>query len=416
MLSNTQTNLHSGHSQLTIKKDSLYKLLFFSFLFIGYLNATLRPNLESNITLFRVLLPVFFLFSFVLFKTTMIKCVIVIFIFFIYGVFTAMVMSSFENFNVVYFLHYSTLIFLAFLTFAMIRRFGIHSLYTHLKLVYVLMIALAILQFFYPYELPNTLYRLTLNIYYWVENDFSTALAAFIPFLLVDRNKKILNWILAFLGVLIIIYNSSRIALLSILFFVIFKLLNRFGWAGYTLSAIAVFFLFIIFKDYKLEGNSIYQMLVDPFGHIFSLTTYSQVGSIFDRTNALIFGLIELIKSYGFGIGPGNGTLLFEQPEYYLVTAQSMHNFVAQIIVEYGWLMLIALAYFIVKSYNIRRRLDIRVKDDRLLYIYFVTMSLASLTQSEGLFSNYYFFVSVFASVAYFGNYEIKGSVVDESE
>lgn len=396
---------------LTIKKESLYKSIFFSFLFIGYLSATLRLSVESNLTLFRVLLPLIFLFSFFLFKPTMIKCCIVIFIFFLYGVFTSIFMSRFETFNVVYFLHYSTLIFLGLLTFAFIKRFGAQALYNHLRWVYIIMIVLAILQFLLAFELPSTYYRGTLNIYYWVENDFTTALASFIPFLLVAPNKKKMNWILAFLGTLIIIYNSSRIALLSILFFIIFKSLNRFSWVGYVISAIVVIALLFIFRDYKLESNTLYQLLVDPFSHIFTLTPYTQFGSIYDRTNALIFGVMELINSWGFGVGPGNGTLLFEQPEYFLRTAQSMHNFVAQIIVEYGWLMLIALTYFLLKSYNFRRRLNIRIKDDRLLYIYVVTMILASLTQSEGLFSNYYFFVSVFTSIAYFGNKEIGDSV-----
>jgi hypothetical protein len=272
----------------TIKKDSLYRFLFFSFLFIGYLNTVLRISLESNITLFRVLLPVMIIFSFFIFRSTMIKFCGIVFVFLVYGIFNSLVTSRFENFNVVYFLHYCTLIFLGLLTFSLIRKYGPHVVFNHLRTVYILMLIIAALQFIFQFEIPNTYYRGTLNIYYWVENDLSTALAAFIPFLLAAPNKKTANWILGFLGIAVIVYNSSRIAILSIIFFIVFKALNRFGRTGYIVSAVTVLLLFLVFKDYKLEGNTLYQLLINPFQHIFTLTTYTQYGSIYDRTNALI--------------------------------------------------------------------------------------------------------------------------------
>lgn len=398
----------------TVRKDSIYKFLFYSFLLIGYFNAVLRTSLESGITLFRVLLPVMILVSFVIFKSMTVKYCAVVIVLLIYALFTTQMMSNFETFNVIYFLHYCTIIFVSLLTLALIRKFGIASVYNHLRNVYILMIAMGILQFYYPYELPNTYYRQTINAFYWVENDLSTALAAFIPFLLMSSNKKYVNWVLAFLGIAIIIYNSSRIALLALIFFIVFKILNRFGWMGYAIAALTVLLLFLLFKDFKLESNTLYQLLVEPFGHIFSLSRYDRFGSIYDRTNALIFGIKELIASSGFGIGPGNATAMFKEPKYFLPTAESMHNFIAHIIVEYGWLMLIILTWFLIRSYNIRRRLGIKLKQDRVLLIYLITVSLASLTQSEGLFSNYYFFVCLFTSVTYFGNRDIKASATDD--
>lgn len=387
-----------------VSKDSLTKIFFYSFLLAGYLNTVLRPDPESDLSLFRILLPLAFFFYCYSFPAATIRCGSIIAVFLIYGFVCSFFISRFENFNFIYFLHYATIIFIGSLTFSLINRLGIQSVYNHLRFVYKVMITLAILQFITNYEFPNTEYLGTINIYYWVDNDFSAALAAFIPFLLLAPNKKVTNKILAGLGIAIIAYNGSRIALLSIILFLLFSTLHRWKWFGYSTALILGVCLFLYFKDYKLGGDTLTQLLVDPINRIATIDPYEEGGSIYDRTNALIFGIQELLSTKGLGIGPGNATTMLDLPEYYLISAKSMHNFVAQIFVEYGWLMLLGMLYSFLIVYNYRRRIGIPAAKDHILYTYLLTAALASLSQSEAIFSNYYFFIAFFASSSFFGN------------
>lgn len=263
------------------------------------------------------------------------------------------------------------------------------------------MMCLSLFQYVTDFEFPNTHYLGTINVFFWIDNDFAAAIAAFIPILLMDKNRQLINRSLAALGIVIIAYNGSRIALLAMLFFMLFKLLNDFKWLGVVLSLVLGISLFFVFRDYKLGGDTLQGLLVEPFVHIFSLNPYGLGGSIYDRTDALIFGIIELLSSWGFGIGPGNATrMLNEVPEYSLATAQSMHNFVAQFLVEYGWLAILILILLVV---NISKGLNIR-----LGWIYLITLMLVGLSQSEGLFSNYYFFVSAFVGFNLIVNNSLK--------
>src|SRR6266850_6993382 len=352
------------------------------------MNTVLRLDPESDITLFRVLMPFGFLYFAVTFKRQALLCILTILCLLAYGALTTFFLSRFDGFSVVHFLHYATLIFLLFFSFSITEKFGIQSVYTHLRNVYILMIVLAVMQFFTDYEFPNTEYLGTINIFYLLDNDFGAALAAFVPLLLIDEDHPVTSKLLAFAGTLIMAYNSSRIALLSILFFVLFFLLNKVKWLGPAISIVASVSLLVVFREYQIGGDSLHQLLVVPLGHIFTLTPYGSGGSIYDRTNALIFGIKELASSGGFGIGPGNATRMFALPEYHLPSAQSMHNFVAQVFVEYGWLMLLFCFYFVFKVSQ--------WSNAKLTFIYFAAIGFASLSQSEGLFSNYYFFVSVF--------------------
>jgi hypothetical protein len=373
---------------MKVSKESLEKFLIFLFLFTGYLNTILRLNTESNLTLFRILLPLGYCYFLFRFTKAALVCTLVLFLFLSYGVFTSRYFFRLGGFSYVFFLHYATVIYLIFFTSSLIKKFGVTMLHKHLIGIYIFMLVLAFFQFATNFGFPNTNYTGTINIFYWVDNDFSAALAAIIPILLIDKSHPYSNKILAFLGTLIIAYNGSRIALLSVLVFVLFLLVNRIKWLGLALFVLGAISAFVMFREFTLGGDSLQQLIADPFKHIVTLTPYDRGGSIYDRTNAFIFGIKELLHSWGFGIGPGNTTRMLEEiPEYFLPTAQSMHNFVAQIIVEYGWLMILS---FLFLGLSILRKQN-RV----LIFMYLAAVALASLSQSVGLFSNYYFFVAI---------------------
>jgi hypothetical protein len=374
---------------MKISRESIEKFFIFFFLFTGYLNTVLRLNVESNLTLFRILLPLGYSYFLWRFTKSAVMCTLVLLLFLFYGFITSEFLFRLGGFSYVFFLHYATIIYLLFFVGSVIKEFGLMTVHRHLKSVYVLMLGLAIFQFVTDFQFPNTNYVGSINIFYWVDNDFSAALAAFIPILLVDKTHQKLNKLLALIGIIIIAYNGSRIALLAMFVFILFLLVNRVKWLGFILFLLGSILIFIVLREYKLGGDSLQQLITDPVEHIVTLTPYGRGGSIYDRTDALIFGIRELLSSCGFGIGPGNTTRMLEEiPEYFLPTAQSMHNFVAQIIVEYGWLIIFSFLFLGVRLLKKPKRV--------LIFVYLITIGLASLSQSVGLFSNYYFFVAIF--------------------
>lgn len=394
---------------MKVKKRRVEWFLISFFLISGYLNTILRLSPEGDWTLFRILIPFAYFYLFWKHFKSAWFCTGTILLFLLYGTLTSVLLSRYGGFSAVHFLHYSTLIFLLFFTSSVIKKFGEISLYQHLRSIYVLMMCLSLFQFVTEFEFPNTQYLGTINIFFWVDNDFAAAIAAFIPLLLMDKNRLLINWLLAVLGIVIIAYNGSRIALLALLFFMLFKLLNNFKWLGIVLSSILGISLFFVFRNYELGGDTLQGLLMEPFVRIFSLNPYGLGGSIYDRTDALIFGIIELLSTWGFGIGPGNATRMFiEVPEYSLATAQSMHNFVAQFLVEYGWLAISILIFLIV---NIGKGSKVR-----LAWVYLATIMLASLSQSEGLFSNYYFFVSAFVGFKLIANNSLRYQRVENQQ
>jgi len=99
----------------------------------------------------------------------------------------------------------------------------------------------------------------------------------------------------------------------------------------------------------------------------------------------IIFSLQDLISSYGLGIGFGNTLQMLESAKYGTIgSAQSIHNFPLQFTVELGLFVTAFILFRLLRKLNMN------------IIMFFFVMLFSSLSQSVGLFSNYYFFCCLY--------------------
>jgi len=387
---------------MSLNKKKLFEYIFFLILIFGYLNAVLRVSPESKFTLFRLLIPVILVYTFFDSFLKFRKFYIILLTLLIYGLINSLFISKWHSFNFTYFLHYATLLLLFFLVKVYSNKIGLHIFYKHLKYFYIFMVIMGFLQILTRIPWPNVEIREAPNIFFSVENDFAAALAIFLPFLVIDKTgNKYFNWLLAFAGVYIIIISEARIALISLVLFFLLILWDQFKLIGSTILIILICFGINLINEINLGGNNLLELFIDPIEHIINLKPYNLGSSISDRTDAIIYGIISYKETWGFGIGPGNTSAnLFKDSEYSMISAESMHNFFAQIVVEYGWLTIVGLVLILFYLKKIRSK-DI-FENNNAFKFYIFSAILTSLSQSEGLFSNYFFFVTLYFSIFYF--------------
>jgi len=129
--------------------------------------------------------------------------------------------------------------------------------------------------------------------------------------------------------------------------------------------------------------------MFEPIHRILTLDPYKLSGSITDRSDAVIYGLMELKKSYLLGIGLGNSIEMLKMSEYSLDSAKSMHNFIMQMIVELGILGLILISYIFKKIIRGVTKENVAAIDI-IRAVFFMGFIFISLQSSSGIFSNYF--------------------------
>ena len=149
----------------------------------------------------------------------------------------------------------------------------------------------------------------------------------------------------------------------------------------------------LIFRNYKINLSD---LLFNKIKEIILLKpTLGSGGSLVDRTNVIIFGLIELKNTFFLGIGWGNSILMLEKPQYYLMTAKSMHNIIAQFLTEFGIVAIVVYGIIVRNMWKGLKR--VRLASIYILKITFVISFIFISSQSSvGILSNYYMWISVF--------------------
>ena len=134
--------------------------------------------------------------------------------------------------------------------------------------------------------------------------------------------------------------------------------------------------------------TSVYDLVEREVIAIFTMEPLPGFGSLAERTNAIIYGMRELLKSHFFGIGFGNATDMMSR--YYgtiFLTANTMHNLFFQFMTECGFFSV----YSIYKVLSICKK-NIREKafeTGRIQLIFIVIFVLISSQSSQGILSNY---------------------------
>jgi hypothetical protein len=155
----------------------------------------------------------------------------------------------------------------------------------------------------------------------------------------------------------------------------------------------SAFFLMVLIyglSNYSINfpGRSytLFELLFDPVIRVVNLEPYGNLyGSISNRTDMIIYAIKDFIASYGIGIGPGNSLSLLASDKYPSIgSAKSLHNFPLQLVVELGLPIIIAIVLMLKSKLTV----------DKIFVFSFIMLS--SLSQSVGIFSNYYFLHCLF--------------------
>lgn len=386
----------------------LRRYIYLAIIIIAGLSTVLRPSINSNITLIRVLLPIIFIDFFVRKPKKGIEFLSIILILLLYSLFVSYLVSRFHTFSVVFFFYYTTVIFFYYYSEDLIQKVSVHHVYVFLKNLFKILIVLGFFQLYFGGVYINTQDRLpAVNTFFWNENEYSSIFSIFIPlFFLKESNWLKYFWIGS--ALVLMIHNDAKLALIAtFLFFGGFLMTKfkifKFKYVGLALLALFLIILLYLGRDYDIQGKyTINVFLTGLYEHIMALETFRHIGSFNARSNAIILGIKEFIHSWFLGIGPGNSLLMMKEiviPGTEHWTALSMHNFVMQVITEIGVLgitLLLAVYFRVQKAVNRNT-----VFPSNIIILYYAS-SIISISLLSGPWSNYFFLFIFYFSIFFF--------------
>lgn len=394
-------------------KNTVIVPIFYFTLFLSYMNTVFRLDEQSSISLFRVFLPFMIFLLIIKYREIVLKNYIYYLLFFLYSLIQTYFYNNIYEYFFVFIIHAFILLNLFLITKYICSRIEFKFIKFQFYF-FVIIVVVAITQILFHFNLPNTNIPkdMSVSAMFWTQNELSTALLSFVPFLLV-YGRLFINIIFVPMVLFITYYNDSKMAFLSIILgvliyfiFVVFQ--KKFSYVVKFLFTIIIFYIFfILFLIFDINAEififnsntySFFSLLMLPLEHILLLDPFPGSGSIPDRTNAVIFSMQELMNTNFLGIGLGNSIFMLTKPEYYLKSASSLHNLPVQIILETGILGVIIYIFIFIYYLKLMFKKNKLLKD--LLFLILIPVYLlGSLSSSVGIFSNYYFFVSLFMSL-----------------
>jgi len=373
---------------------------------IAGLSTVLRPSMESDITLFRSLLPLLFVWLFVWRTENALKLSFLIISFLLYSLFVSFI-SRFEKFNIPYNLYYITLFFFYYYYVEIFKISSTDNIYRFLKWLYKALLVLGFIQLLFGGVYINTQDRLpAVNIFFWNENEFSSVLAILTPlFFLVQKNVSKYFWIL--FAVYLMAHNDAKLAILSLIVFfggyvAIMLKIFKIKYIGLFLIAFLGITMLILLKDFHIQGEVTIKSFIGNLAqHLMEQEPLVHIGTFNARSNAVILGIKEFVNSYFIGIGPGNSRLMMQEivvPGTEKWTALSMHNFTLQLVTEMGVFGLLILGFFFQRIYYAALH---SFYPTNLVYVFYVSC-LISITLLSGAWSNYFYLFILFYSLDFF--------------
>lgn len=378
---------------------------------IGFFNLPLRLSPES-LSLYRLVIPF------------QILCLLGLSLnYFLYWLISSLCLTIFGcigllvsgyglrlDYNLVFYLHYVTIVLIFFSAGALLRYHEPYRLDKFLKFFWAFFVALGFLELLTGFSLPNVeqqsgvIRGMMMN-----ENDYSLVIASAAIYFLFYCPERLFSYSTVLLSLYISILNGSKLITLSlgltILVYLIYKLilenkskpLNRviYGSIGFVFLTSSIIFLIYYSSKIQVGNMNLVELAFDPVRRIIFLEPYGiGYGSLTVRTDMTIYAIKDLINSYGLGIGFGNSLALIETGRYGVILegAKSLHNFPLQVVLELGVISTSIFAFLILK-YKSRKEIIV-------ILLFFII----SLSQSAGIFSNYYF-LFVFGIVIFIKKY-----------
>lgn len=384
--------------------------LWYLFVFLAAWNAVLRPSSVIPVTPYYILMPI--VLTLLIIRAHYARKWIIWFVVFAtYGVAIGVAFGVPFSMQMAQLLKYAQLVtFLLMLTWlyrtAPTSPVGLRELVSVLT---VMVFAIAGLQFFTGFEFPTVVNEessLWLNTYFYTPNDLALFLCG-VFCLVLCSNYSLWRKSVFFIAFFAInIRNDAKAAVLAsiimILCYIFLKICDRFRVRpiGGLLSIIFLALFAVINvgdASFKLADSDFdfFQLFLDPFERIYNLDPYNLGGSIFDRTDALIYSIEAFNSMAWFGLGPAGSVYNLSLPNYELLTAKSLHNAVAEVFFEFGPVSLV-LFYLLLRPFN-NALISQRISSQQICLVCFIAASpLLSVSQSSGFISNYAFWLTAF--------------------
>ena len=392
---------------LPIAKNKLASTVHFTVITIAGMSTVLRPSIDSKVTLFRVILPLIFIWLFVVNTRRAVKMLTIISVFLCYSVVVSYVFR-FHTFSVMFNLYYIAAFVYYFYYKEMLKVCGAHSIYTYLSTLFKILLILGWIQYFFGGVYFNTITRLpAVHLFFWTENEFASVLAILVPiFFLKEKTYTKYFWILS--ATYLIAFDDAKLAVLSLIVFfggfllIKFKLFKIRYLGSLILGILGVAILFFT-REYTIQGKyTIGYFISRLVENTIALEPLEHIGTFNARSNAIILGTKELIHSWFLGIGPGNSLIMMDEivvPGTEEYTALSMHNFTMQLITEMGifGIGILIIFYLKVKQAGLRSTYPMN------LILLFYISALISITLLSGPWSNYFYLFILMYSVDFFG-------------
>ncbi|CAH7299875.1 conserved membrane hypothetical protein [Vibrio chagasii] len=386
----------------TNHRELHYRIIAFC-VFVAFFNAVLRFSPESHLSLYRLLMPVQLFMIFIWSKAYLNKMVFFSLALCVTNIFSLYLGGyGFDSSIVLVFtIHYLT-ITMFFLTVDVVYQKGLsHEFVSFLRYCSLLFVVLGGVTWITGINLPNISASPkqygVIRSFMVNENDTSLVYGTVIVLYLYILNVKVFEKaVVIFMSFLYIFMSDSKMVMLtlvSVFMFYIFSKIKIKGGQAYSYCLVSFLLLLFILVGYAnlegitLSGYKITDLVLEPIKRILTLDAYNiGYGSLYVRTDMTIYALLDVINSYGLGIGMGNTLKMIEIGRYgqILEGAKSIHNFPLQLVTEIGIPMFFFIMWYITRGV-------------RLKYIgVFFLLLLMSLSQSVGVFSNYFFIVVMF--------------------
>lgn len=400
-----------------LKKIAVSKLILLATMVFAILNATLRLTESGMTSIYRLVSPFLFLVVFLFYWKWLKREIVVIITGIIYGLSVSVLFYGHISFDMWVFLAYLCMLYVFVRVLFYTSSNFTAEFFCFLNIVTIITLVLCWIQYFVrvPYPFLNLAHDPGVNVFMSNENELASPLSCMlIIYLYKICFEKKWKYIPIAVNILYFVYiNDAKLSLIGIamaiavfcifgLFFLLSKKYNITAKKFIGVSSISVVIVLVLiilinpeitFRDYNV---SVRELIFDAIADIIMLKpTLGSGGSLVDRTNAIIFGLIELKNTAFFGIGWGNSIMMLDKPEYILMTAKSMHNIVFQFLVEFGFfavLCYVAIIAWMIKciKYSRKRRWNV------LKVAFSVGFVFISSQSSVGILSNYYAWLVVF--------------------
>lgn len=270
--------------------------------------------------------------------------------------------------------------------------------------------AISLAQIVTGLEIPTVVNEesyLWINTFFYTPNDLALFLGGMTCLIITDRKNVLFKAILILFIFTLNLRNDSKAIIISgIIVLSFFYMLVLAQNMKIRLIYVIPLSLAILYPlsvaglnwniDIYQSNFDIYQLFIDPIDRIINFDPYNLGGSIYDRTDALIYSSEALYRNNFLGLGPGGTVYLLSMSNFELLTAKSVHNAVAEFIFEFGWIGMMVCIFSLGRPILRTLRADTPGRHDAIKVAFFIAVPFFAVSQSAGFISNYAFWLTAF--------------------